>query len=255
VYDADFTGGATFLRRRKLEGEVLQYYKKPALNSALESAMVSLAALALAQNALTEEERSRVLVLYARGLRLLFTVGSPRQSAAQWAVAWEAVTRELLILVALRHQRLSETARLATHHFFSPPYQISRAQLLALYQVMAQRQDAEAQGLVRLTRLLDPAWRRRQPPQQRPAQKRQRRRGAHRKKLGLSRPRQPRTAGRPRARAGPGNSGAVPVRARVEAVLAWLRQVRGGASAEDILSYALELLNKREGVDHHWGGR
>src|SRR5712691_10060023 len=156
----------------------------------------------LLQNALTAEERSRVLILYAQGLRLLFTVGSPRQTAEHWAAAWDAVYRELLALVLTRHRRLSETVRRATQHFFSPTYQLSRAQLFALYQVMVKRRDAEVQGLLRLARLTDASWFRRRRPRRR-TEKGPRRRGAHRKKLLAPRQPKQRAAGVPRARGGP----------------------------------------------------
>jgi hypothetical protein len=71
----------------KLNIEYYDITRKPEVIPTTEYAMSSLSALALPQNALTAEERSRVLVLYARGLRLLFTVGSPRQTAEQWAAA------------------------------------------------------------------------------------------------------------------------------------------------------------------------
>src|SRR5713101_5865204 len=98
----------------------------------------------LLQNALTAEERSRVLVLYAQGLRLLFTVGSPGQRAEHWAAAWDAVYRELLALVLTRHQRLSATVRVTTQNFCTPTYlvQLSCEERLALSQVVAKSEDA-----------------------------------------------------------------------------------------------------------------
>jgi hypothetical protein len=127
--------------------------------------MLSLAALTLAQDALTEEERSRVLVLYARGLHLLLSVGSPRQSVAPWAAAWEALYRELLTLVALGHRRLSETVELMTHHLFHPLSQVSGTELWALWPALSQRLAPGVQGMVWLTALLDPPWGGRQEPQ------------------------------------------------------------------------------------------
>ena len=215
--------------------------EKPKVSAAPESAIGSLAALTLAQNALTDEERSRVLVLYARGLRLLFSVGSPRHSAAQWAAAWAAVSGELLALVTLRHQRLSETVRVTTHHFFSPPYQVSHAQLRALHRVMTQRLDAEMWGLIGLTRLLDPPRRKKRRPQQRTV-KRVQRRESHRKKFFTAGQRKQRTAGRPRAGGKSGKGGAVPTRVRVEEVLAWVRQVKESLREDDLLTFALKLL-------------
>jgi hypothetical protein len=140
--------------------------------------MVVLSALALAQNALTPTERRRVLLLYARGLRLLFTARSPRQITAQWVEAWEAVFGELLALVLTRHRRLSETVQMMLHHFLSHPPQGSRAQLEALYQVMARQLDAEVRGALRLLHMGETPGRRQ--PRQRTAQ-RARRRRAHRK--------------------------------------------------------------------------
>jgi hypothetical protein len=200
----------------------------------------------LLQNALTEEERSRVLVLYARGLRLLFTLGSAGHPPAQWGAAMEVVYRELLLLAFTRHGRLSETVRLATDHFFRPTYQVSYTQLLTLYQVMAQRLDAEAQGGLRLTRLLDLARRKRRPPRRRPVKTvRRPRHRAHRKTLRGLRQRQPRTRGTPRARGGSGTGGAVPVQARVEELLTWVRRVMEQPGAEDLFTLARELLKKR----------
>src|SRR3954447_6179578 len=164
--------------------------------------MVVLSALALAQHALTPEERSRVLLLYARGLRLLFTARSPRQLTARWVAAWEAIYGELLALVLTRHRRLSETVQLTLHHFFSPPHPVSRAQLEALYQVLARQLDAEARGALRLLRMGAP-----------PTVQSARRRGVPRKKFFTPGPRKPRRAGGPRACGGPGTGGAVPARA------------------------------------------
>jgi hypothetical protein len=208
--------------------------------------MSSLSPTTLLQNALTAEERSRVLVLYTRGLRLLFTVGSAGQTPAQWAAAWEAVYRELLALALTRHQRLSETVRVATHHFFSPTYQFSHAQGLAFYQVMAQRLDTETQGLWRLARLTDASWLRRRRPRRHTA-KVQRRRGAHRKKLRTPEPRKQPAAGVPQARGGPGTGGAAPVQARVEELLAWVRRVMERPHAEDMLTLARDLLTNGSG--------
>src|SRR5712692_3425107 len=125
----------------------------------------------LLQNALTAEERSRVLILYAQGLCLLFTVGSPRQSGEHWAAAWDAVYRELLALAFTRHRRLSETVRVTTQNFCTPTYlaQLSCEERLALSQVVAKSEDAAGQGFLRLIRLLDPPWLRAGKPQRRTA--------------------------------------------------------------------------------------
>ena len=86
-------------------------------------------------------QNRRVLVLYARGLRLLFTAGSPRPPPTQWAAAWDPVYGELLALAFTRHGRLSETIEVATQNFCTPVYlaHLARAERFALSQVMAKR--------------------------------------------------------------------------------------------------------------------
>jgi hypothetical protein len=119
---------------------------------------------------------------------------------------------------------------------------LARAKRFALYQVVAKRWDAEAQGLLRLTRLLDTLWRRAGKPKRRTARVKRWRGAPHRKKLLPPGQRQRRTAGSQRARGAQGKGGATPVPARVEELLAWVRRVMERPSEEDVFTTVLHLL-------------